>query len=169
MPIPAMAMPAVMRRQSSRASRAESSARSVSGVTCSPCSAACRTAFVIASACRGSRPAAVKFASDGVRIKHPDQKHTVCAAASAPAVAGREGTARPTGFLRPNSKWSRRLRAHADPRLWETAVLFHLRDAFRAGDVWLARSRRYRDVRRTLLAIPAVPDVDRSLPVPASP
>ena len=80
-----------------------------------------------------------------------------------------DGTARPTAFLRPNSKWSRRLRAQADPRLWETAVLFHLRDAFRAGDVWLARSRRYGDIRRTLLAIPAVPDADRSLPVPARP
>ena len=29
-----------------------------------------------------------------------------------------DGTARPTGFLRPNSKWSRRLRAQVDPRLW---------------------------------------------------
>ena len=47
-------------------------------------------------------------------------------------------------------------------------MLFHLRDAFRAGDVWLARSRRYGDIRRTLLTIPAVPDADRSLPVPAS-
>ena len=67
-----------------------------------------------------------------------------------------DGTAQPTAFLRPNSKWSRRLRAQADPRLWETAVLFHLRDALRAGDVWLARSRRYGDIRRTLLTIPAV-------------
>ena len=57
-----------------------------------------------------------------------------------------DGTARPTGFLRPNSKWSRLLRTQSDHRLWETAVLFHLRDAFRAGDVWLARSRRYGDI-----------------------
>ena len=77
--------------------------------------------------------------------------------------------ARPTGFLRPNSKWSRLLRAQPDHRLWETAVLFHLRDAFRAGDVWLARSRRYGDIRKTLLSAPAVVDADRSLPVPASP
>jgi hypothetical protein len=50
-----------------------------------------------------------------------------------------------TGFLRPSSKWHRHLRAQAagDTRLWEIAVLFHLRDAFRSGDVWLARSRRY--------------------------
>ena len=74
------------------------------------------------------------------------------------------GTARPTGFLRPNSRWSRLLRIQPDHRLWETAVLFHLRDAFRAGDVWLAGSRRYGDIRKALLAAP-----DRSLPVPASP
>ena len=77
--------------------------------------------------------------------------------------------ARAAALANTNSKWSRRLRAQVDPRLWETAVLFHLRDAFRAGDVWLARSRRYGDIRRTLLAIPAVPDADRSLPVPARP
>ena len=33
-------------------------------------------------------------------------------------------------------------------RLWEMAVLFHLRAAFRSGDVWLARSRRYGDIRK---------------------
>ena len=35
-----------------------------------------------------------------------------------------DGTARPTGFLRPNSRWSRLLRTQSDHRLWETAVLF---------------------------------------------
>ena len=80
-----------------------------------------------------------------------------------------DGTTRPTGFLRPNSRWSRLLRTQPDHRLWETAVLFHLRDAFRAGDVWLAQSRRYGDIRKALLSAPAVADADRSLPVPASP
>lgn len=80
-----------------------------------------------------------------------------------------DGTARPTGFLRPNSRWSRLLRTQSDHRLWETAVLFHLRDAFRAGDIWLARSRRYGDIRKALLSTPAGDDADRSLPVPASP
>ena len=80
-----------------------------------------------------------------------------------------DATARPTGLLRPNSKWSRLLRTQPDHRLWETAVLFHLRDAFRAGDLWLARSRRYGDIRKTLLSVPTVADADRSLPVPASP
>ncbi|HIB5507498.1 TPA: Tn3 family transposase, partial [Klebsiella pneumoniae] len=52
-----------------------------------------------------------------------------------------------TSFLRPSSKWHRHLRAQraGDARLWEIAVLFHLRDAFRSGDVWLTRSRRYGD------------------------
>ena len=63
-----------------------------------------------------------------------------------------DATAGPTVFLRPNSKWSRLLRSQSDHRLWETAVLFHLRDAFRAGDVWLARSRRYGDIRKALLS-----------------
>ena len=76
---------------------------------------------------------------------------------------------RPTGFLRPKSKWSRLLRTQSDHRLWETAVLFHLRDALRAGDVWLARSRRYGDIRKALLSAPAVAGADRSLPAPASP
>ena len=35
-----------------------------------------------------------------------------------------DATARSTGFLRPNSKWSRLLRTQSDHRLWETAVLF---------------------------------------------
>ena len=42
-------------------------------------------------------------------------------------------------------------------------------DAFRAGDIWLARSRRYGDIRKALLSAPAVADADRSLPAPASP
>ena len=80
------------------------------------------------------------------------------------------GTARPTGFLRPNSRWSRLLRTQPDHRLWETAVLFHpCGTRSLAGDVWLARSRRYGDIRKALLSAPAVADADRSLPVPASP
>jgi len=63
-----------------------------------------------------------------------------------------------TGFLRPGSKWHRHLRAQpeGDHRLWETAVLFHLRDAFRSGDVWLVRSRRYGDLKQSLVAQDAV-------------
>lgn len=56
-------------------------------------------------------------------------------------------------FLRPSSKWHRHLRAQdrGDNRLWEVAVLFHLRDAFRSGDVWLDHSRRYGDLKQVLV------------------
>ena len=48
-------------------------------------------------------------------------------------------------------------------------MLFHLRDAFRAGDLWLARSRRYGDIQKALLSTPVVAAADRSPPAPASP
>ncbi len=49
---------------------------------------------------------------------------------------------RQTAFLRRNSKWHRYLNAQEpdDNRLWEVAVLFHIRDAFRSGDIWLSHS-----------------------------
>lgn len=58
-------------------------------------------------------------------------------------------------FLRPNSKWHRHLRAqdHGDNRLREVAVLFHLRDAFRSGDIWLDHSRRYGDLKQVLVPL----------------
>lgn len=67
--------------------------------------------------------------------------------------AGGEATARPTTFLRRSSKWHQHLQAQAptDHRLWEVAVLFHLRDAFRSGDVWLTHSRRYADLKQALI------------------
>uniref|UniRef100_UPI0013D75AEE hypothetical protein n=1 Tax=Citrobacter freundii TaxID=546 RepID=UPI0013D75AEE len=34
-------------------------------------------------------------------------------------------------------------------------VLFHLRDAFRSGDVWLAHSRRYADLKQALVPMAA--------------
>ena len=73
-------------------------------------------------------------------------------------------------FLRPSSKWHRHLRAQAagDTRLWEIAVLFHLRDAFRSGDVWLARSRRYGDLKHALVPAQAVSESGR-LAVPLRP
>jgi len=68
-----------------------------------------------------------------------------------------------TDFLRPSSKWHRHLRSQAagDTRLWEIAVLFHLRDAFRSGDVWLARSRRYGDLKHALVPAQAVAESGR--------
>ena len=75
-----------------------------------------------------------------------------------------------TAFLRPSSKWHRHLRTQAvgDTRLWEIAVLFHLRDAFRSGDIWLARSRRYGDLKHALVPAQAVAEGGR-LAVPLRP
>lgn len=76
----------------------------------------------------------------------------------------------PMDFLRPNSKWHRHLRAEpsGDHRLWEIAVLFHIRDAFRSGDIWLAGSRRYGDLKQLLVPPQAIEQTAR-LAVPLRP
>ena len=69
-------------------------------------------------------------------------------------IRDRAGTPpRSMAFLRPRSKWRARLNACAagDDRLWQVAVLFHTRDAFRSGDIWLAHSRRYGDLKQVLV------------------
>lgn len=63
---------------------------------------------------------------------------------------------------------ARRFTPVGDTRLWEVAVLFHLRDAFRSGDVWLARSRRYGDLKHALVPAQAVAECGR-LAVPLRP
>ncbi|BCH16796.1 Tn3 family transposase [Mesorhizobium sp. L-2-11] len=82
----------------------------------------------------------------------------------------RETPSQPTTFLRPTSKWNRHLKAQddGDHRLWEVAVLFHLRDAFRSGDVWLAHSRRYADLKQALVPMSAALATTR-LAVPFEP
>jgi hypothetical protein len=50
-------------------------------------------------------------------------------------------------------------------RLWEVAVMFHLREAFRSGDAWLAHSRRFGDLKEAL--VPA--EVARAMPKLAMP
>jgi len=76
----------------------------------------------------------------------------------------------PIDFLRPNSKWHRHLRAQpvGDHRLWEIAVLFHIRDAFRSGDIWLAGSRRYADLKQILVPAQLIEQTAR-LTVPLRP
>ncbi|MBN9142546.1 MULTISPECIES: Tn3 family transposase [unclassified Novosphingobium] len=76
----------------------------------------------------------------------------------------------PIDFLRPNSKWHRHLRVQpaGDHRLWEIAVLFHIRDAFRSGDIWLAGSRRYADLKQILVPAQAIEQTAR-LTVPLRP
>ena len=63
----------------------------------------------------------------------------------------------PRTFLRRNSRWHQHINARpaGDRRLWEVAALFHMRDGFRSGDIWLAHSRRYGDVKRALAPIEA--------------
>jgi hypothetical protein len=50
-------------------------------------------------------------------------------------------------------------------RLWVVAVLFHLRDAFRSGDIWLTHSRRYSDMKQALVPIEAARGMGLSMPL----
>jgi len=77
---------------------------------------------------------------------------------------------RPFGFLRRGSKWHRHLNAEDSDghRLWEVAVLFHLREAFRSGDIWLTHSRRYADLKQALVPVDVVQATPR-LTVPLDP
>jgi TnpA family transposase len=79
-------------------------------------------------------------------------------------------TERPTGFLRQTSKWHQHLKTqdNGDHRLWEVAVLFHLRDAFRSGDIWLRHSKRYGDLKQILVPAQAV-TANARLMVPFNP
>ncbi len=68
---------------------------------------------------------------------------------------------RPLTFLRRTSKWHRHLNGDDEHRVWEVAVLFHLRDAFRSGDIWLAHSRRYGDLKDALVPVEVARDTPR--------
>ncbi len=83
---------------------------------------------------------------------------------------GKSNASRPTAFLRRNSKWRRHLQSQEmEPhRLWEVAVLFHMRDAFRSGDIWLPHSRRYADLKQALVPLAAVQNTPR-LSIPFEP
>jgi TnpA family transposase len=75
-----------------------------------------------------------------------------------------------TGFLRRTSKWHQHLKVQddGDLRLWEVAVLFHLRDAFRSGDIWLRHSKRYGDLKQILVPAQAI-TANARLMVPFNP
>lgn len=55
----------------------------------------------------------------------------------------------PVGFS--NSKWKGRLGHAPERKLWETSVLFTVRDSLRSRDIWVVDSRAYRDTRQQLL------------------
>ena len=93
------------------------------------------------------------------------------AAAQLVIVGGDQPVAvRPTAFLRRGSKWHRHLQGQepGDHRLWEVAVMFHLREAFRSGDIWLTQSRRYADLKDALVPI-ATAQATHRLVVPFDP
>lgn len=70
---------------------------------------------------------------------------------------------RQTAFLRRNSKWHRHLNVQEpdNNRLWEVAVLFQIREAFRSGDIWLPHSRRYADLKQALVPMEAAQTTPR--------
>ncbi len=83
----------------------------------------------------------------------------------------RKVPSRSAPFLKPQSKWRSHLRnpeTNRD-RLWVVAVLFHLREAFRSGDVWLAQSRRYSDMKQALVPVEAAQSMGLGLSMPLEP
>ena len=63
----------------------------------------------------------------------------------------------PVVFLK--RRWRERVRAGTsdfDPRAWEVAVLVHLRDRLRSGDVWVEGSRAFRSFEDYLLPRPVI-------------
>jgi TnpA family transposase len=100
---------------------------------------------------------------DGARVASP-----LLAAVKLIKTGAKHG--QPTEFLRRTSKWHRHLKSQPidDSRLWEVAVMFHVRDAFRSGDIWIEQSRRYGDLKQVL--VPAqVAATNARLAVPLDP
>lgn len=64
-----------------------------------------------------------------------------------------------------NSKWSKRLGNEPDRKLWETALLFTIRDGLRSRDIWAIDSRMYQDTRQQLLPTQQA-EQTLSLPIP---
>lgn len=64
--------------------------------------------------------------------------------------------------------WRKRLGSNPERKLWETAVLFALRDALRSRDVWVQDSRLYQDSRQQLLPVTQA-EMTASLPIPLQP
>jgi TnpA family transposase len=64
--------------------------------------------------------------------------------------------------------WRKRLGSNPERKLWETALLFTLRDALRSRDVWVQDSRLYRDNRQQLVPV-AQAEMIASLPIPLQP
>lgn len=79
-------------------------------------------------------------------------------------IAGEEkAPGHPLSFLRAAPKWRRHLNGAGkdEARLWEVAVMSHLRDAFQSGDIWLASSRRYGDLKEALIPVEIAQNVPK--------
>lgn len=64
-----------------------------------------------------------------------------------------------------NAKWYKRLGLEPERKLWETAVLFAIRDGLRSRDIWAVDSRIYQDTRQQLLPTQQAEQI-LSLPIP---
>lgn len=64
-----------------------------------------------------------------------------------------------------NLRWSKRLGNAPERKLWETAVLFAIRDGLRSRDIWVVDSRAYQDTRQKLLPMKQAEET-LSLPIP---
>jgi TnpA family transposase len=73
----------------------------------------------------------------------------------------------PLGFLRP--KWRKRVVKDGviDRPLFETAILFEIRNTLRSGDLFLPESRRHRDIEDDLIAPASVPMARLAVPLEA--
>ena len=72
----------------------------------------------------------------------------------------------PVNFANP--KWRKRLGESPEKKLWETAVLFTIRDFLRSRDIWVHDSRSYQDTKQQLVPIERAQQIS-SLPVPLNP
>lgn len=64
-----------------------------------------------------------------------------------------------------NSKWGKQMGNDPERKLWETAILFAIRDNLRSRDIWVNNSRTHRDTSQQLLPIQQAKQT-LSLPIP---
>lgn len=80
---------------------------------------------------------------------------------------GSELAEKSLSFLLPRSKWRKQFNATETnkDRLWVVAVMVHLREAFRSGDVWLAHSRRYGDMKQAFVPVETAQGMGLAMPL----
>lgn len=72
----------------------------------------------------------------------------------------------PVDFAGP--KWRKKLGKNPEKKIWETAVLFTIRDLLRSRDIWVRDSRSYQDTRKQLIPVENAQHLS-SLTVPLNP